>query len=140
LDAVIKDKSVIKELRESWGTVISTKNTIKANHVWAFAGGGYTSKTFRDLSYNLTLLFAFSVVENALLQLRDEGMFSSKFSQLSALMKNSKYKIPWVDYLLIDEARNKRNAIAHKREWIGLELCLSYLDAIEAELVGWGVL
>jgi hypothetical protein len=137
---VINDKLIKKELRESWNTVLSTKEMVKANIVFAFAGGGYTSKQFRNLSYNLTLLFAFTVVENALLQMRDEGKFKSKSSQLGALMDNSKNKIPWTDYQKIDEARNKRNEIAHQQKWIDLELCLSYLDAIEVELINWGIL
>ena len=137
---MIKDQDANQELRESWSTVISTKEMIRANIMWAFAGGGYTSKTFRDLSYNLTLLFAFSVVEDTLLQLRDEGMIKSKSSQLGALMESSKNQLPWANYSLIDEARNKRNGIAHRQEWIDLELCLSYIDAIGKELANWGVL
>ncbi len=137
---MIKDKYVKQELRESWNTVLSTKEMVKTNIVWAFAGGGYTSKQFRDLSYNLTLLFAFSVIENTLSQLRDEGVFNSNSSQLGTLMEKSKNKLPWIDYSLIDEARIKRNEIAHQQKWIDLELCLSYLDAMEVELINLGVL
>ena len=131
---VIKDKYAKRELRESWSTVLSTVQMVKANIVWAFAGGGYTSKSFRDLSYSLIFLFAFSVVEDTLLQLRDEGKFNSKSSRLGALMEKSKNEIPWVNYSLIDEARNKRNRIAHQQEWLGLELCLSY---IKVDPISW---
>ena len=137
---MIKDKHIKQELRDSWSTVLSTKEMVRANIVWAFAGGGYTSKKFRDLSYNLTLLFAFTVVENTLSQLRDEGTFNSESSQLGALMEKSKNKIPWINYSLIEEAKLKRNEIAHQQKWIDLKLCLSYLDAIEVELINWGVL
>ena len=137
---MIADKYVKQDLRESWSTVLSTKEMVKANIVWAFAGGGYTSKQFRDLSFNLTLLFGFSVVERALTQMRDEGKFNSASSQLSTLMEKSKNKIPWINYDLIDEARNIRNDIAHKQQWIEQSECFRYLDGIEMELINWGVL
>src|SRR3990167_3302645 len=134
---MIKDRSVKIELRESWNTVLESKKMIQANIVFAFAGGGYVSKTFKDLAYSMTLLFAFSVVEKALIQMRDEGSFSCGSSQLGELMKKSRGSINWIDFDGIDQARVNRNEVAHNHKWIDLHVCLEYLDKIELELVNW---
>ena len=95
---------------------------------------------FRNASHSLVLLFAMSVLEDVLRQLRDEGRFASKRNEMKRLMEASRSVLPWADFTLIDEAREKRNGVAHKREFLPAGDCARYIDGIEAELVRWQVL
>ncbi len=93
-------------------------------------GGGATHK-LRNISHNLTLLFAFSVLETVLKQLRDEGIFSEKYSGLKKLMHSSKKNgLTWVDFELVDEAREERNKIAHEQKTLERAECWKFIDAI----------
>jgi len=137
---MISDEHTLENIRKSWSTVRYTWEMVRTNIVFGFATGGIQSPAFKDFSYNLTVLFAFSVLEETLLQLRDEGRFLCKSGKLSALMEASqKANTPWVNYALVDEGRNKRNDIAHHRMWLPSSDCLKYVDAIEAELIRWNI-
>jgi hypothetical protein len=137
---MIKDKTIKQELRDSWHTVLSTKDMIARNNAGAITSRATQTDEFRNLTNNLLLLFGFSVVEKALLQFKDEGNIKSSSNQLGSLMKKSKNKICWVNYDLIREAKKKRDLIAHEQIWISRDICWKYLDAIEVELINWGVL
>lgn len=113
---------------------------VAANIVWSFAGGGYVSHDFRCVAYSLTLLFSFTVLEHVLQQLRDEGRFTCKSNLVGNLMIASKKSLPWKDFILVDEARGRRNDIAHRQQWVEIDDCKKYIDAIENELRGWNIL
>ena len=66
-------------------------------------------------------------------------MFASKDDKLKEMMKKSRHILPWQDYATVDEGREKRNGVAHRREILERASCWKYLDAIEAELVSWGI-
>ncbi|MDY6970370.1 MAG: hypothetical protein SVR08_17190 [Spirochaetota bacterium] len=87
----------------------------------------------------MTLLFAFSVLERTLKQLRDENVFTERLNRLKALMDSSQTNIPWQDFTLIDEAREERNKVAHDQKILERGECWRYIDGIEDELVAWKV-
>ncbi len=101
---------------------------------------GFASHELRNISHNLVLLFAFSVLENVLKQLRDEGAFTERRNVLGKLMDASCSVIPWSNYNLVNDARKERNRIAHQQQIIERGKCWDYVDAIEAELVTWEIL
>ena len=137
---MIHDANVLQKVRDEWKTVRATWDMVAANIVFSFAGGGYVSHDFRCVAYSLTLLFGFTVLEHVLQQLRDEGRFSCNSFFVGKLMSASQNSLPWIDYALVDEARRRRNDIAHRQQWIEIDDCKRYLDAIESELRGWNIL
>src|SRR5262245_17271475 len=86
------------------------------------------------------LIAAFSVLEEVLLQLRDERRFMCRDNRLKSLMHGSQPTLPWQDFTLVDQGREDRNKTAHERVWLPHAKSRTYLAAIEAELVAWGVL
>lgn len=136
---MIRDFDVLQNVREEWKTVRATWDMLAANIVFSFSGGGYVSHEFRCVAYSLTLLFGFTVLEHVLQQLQSEGQFSCKSISVSKLMIASQNSLPWVDYSLVDEARKRRNDIAHRQQWIEIDDCKKYLDAIENELRAWNI-
>jgi hypothetical protein len=92
---MIKDSAIKKEIQYDWDGVrkFQTKIQVHLNASIGVIGGGATN-TLRNISHNLTLLFAFSVLETVLKQLRDEGVFSEKPNSLKKLMYSSKNVLP----------------------------------------------
>ena len=137
---MIRDATALGEVRAEWQYVTGARDLIARNLAAAHPGisGMGQSHEFRNLSYNLCLLFAYSVLERVLRELRDEGIFSSS-KELGALMANSKTVLPWQDYSKADEGRERRNDVAHRRHILERADCWKYIDAIEDELVAWGV-
>jgi hypothetical protein len=85
------------------------------------------------------LLFAFSVLETTLKQHRDDKVFEEKRNGLKSLMHSSKSKLSWLDFDLIDKARDERNKVAHDQKILERGECWMYIDGIESELVSWNV-
>ena len=137
---MIQDSIILQDVQNEWRTVRKTWDMVAANIISSFAGGGYVSHTFRCVAYSLTLLFAFTVLEHVLQQLCKEGHFICNSRFVGPLMSASQNDLVWVDYTLIDEARRKRNDIAHHQQWIEIDDCKRYLDAIENELNNWNIL
>ena len=94
---MIQDEATLTELRSEWATVVVARNMVARNLAASSFGIGSIgpSHIFRNFAYSLCLLFAFSVLEHVLLQLRDEGAFSSKTTQLGDLMHASKDALTW---------------------------------------------
>jgi len=80
------------------------------------------------------------VLEDALKELHLEGKFSSGSANLGSLMKSSRAHLPWSNFNDVDSARERRNEIAHDQKLVSPTECKSFLNAIEDELVAWGVL
>lgn len=85
------------------------------------------------------LLFALATLEDALNQFRREGAFFSR-RELKHLMEASQTALPWQDFAKIDEARERRNSVAHRRAFLASHECKPCLDAIETELLAWGAI
>lgn len=139
---MIQDPTMFQNLRQEWHAVRDTQSMVQRHLNAAASSGGLgvaVNLTLRDVCHSLVILFAFSVLEEVLTQLRDEGNFTSG-SQLGALMHASKSVIPWVDFNLVDKARQERNKVAHDQKILPRGDCWKYIDAIEAELLEWGIL
>ena len=137
---MIKNVTLKKKIQKDWDGVRKFQSMIQA-HLNASGGiiGGGATHQLRNISHNLMLLFAFSVLETALKQLRDEGAFAGNSNSLKRLMYSSKNNLTWIDFKLIDEARDKRNKVAHQQKTLSRADCWKYIDAIEKELVSWNI-
>ena len=80
------------------------------------------------------------MLERVLIQLRDEGLFECKSSRAEDLMKSSRDSLNWTNYDAVNKARKDRNKMAHHRKIIDQELVLAHINAIQAELLAWGIL
>lgn len=114
---MIQDNLIRQDIEEEWKGVRSFQSRIQA-HLNMSNGIGSVGAThqLRNISHNLTLLFAFSVLETTLKQLMDENVFNESRNGLKALMDSSKANVPWQDFSLIDAAREERNKVAHDQE------------------------
>jgi len=137
---MIKDPTELKNIRTAWETVRIFEAMVKTNLNAAFALGGVQTNEFRDLCNNLVLIFAFSVLEDTLRQLRREGLFIPAQRGFKWLMQDSQVVLSWVDFKTVDKGRERRNQIAHERKFLPRDECWKYIDAIENELVAWKIL
>jgi hypothetical protein len=138
---MIQDKAKQADYQKEWNGVRAFQNRIQANlNASGMMFGTGATHAIRDISHNLVLLFAFSVFESVLKQLKAEKYFVSKNNSLGNLMHKSKKYLPWQNFPLIDEAKEKRNDIAHRQTLLPRGDCWKYIDAIENELVQWGVI
>jgi hypothetical protein len=137
---MIKDSTKKQEIEDDWKGVRSFQSRIQT-HLNISGGIGSIGAThqLRNISHNLVLLFAFSVLETTLKQLRDENVFKEKNNGLRGLMYSSKSSVPWQDFGLIDNARENRNEVAHDQVILERDECWEYIDGIENELVSWKV-
>jgi hypothetical protein len=55
------------------------------------------------------------------------------------VVNTSQDALKWVNYPLIKEIVNHRNDLAHRAVFVPRGDCWRYIDAIEAELVAWGI-
>ena len=137
---MISDQQRLAEIREAWSTVRILQARIQTTLNAGLFSLVPAATGFREVPDSLLLLFAFSVFEDALLQLRDEGVFRARGNRVSDLMDGSQAALPWQDYAAVNAARERRNDVAHRRAFLRdseIEACLM---AIERELVAWRVL
>jgi hypothetical protein len=137
---MITDPTALQDARDAWEFVRSSRNVIVGNCNVATLAVGFNQVGIRDLCFNLLLASAFSVLEDVLRQLRDEGKFSGNDNRLGPLMSNSLSTLTWVDWALVDAGRNDRNHSVHARTYLANGKSRDYIAAIERELVAWGVL
>ena len=138
---MIQDKVKQADYQKEWNSVRKFQNRIQANlNASGMMFGTGATHAIRDISHNLVLLFAFSVFEDVLKQLKAEKHFTSDNNNLGNLMHGSQNDLPWQNFLLVDEAREKRNEIAHDQTILPRDDCWKYINAIENELVQWGVI
>jgi hypothetical protein len=138
---MIADAAMLQEVQDGWEFVRESRNIIVGNcNVAAIGALSFNQAAMRNIGFNLLIASGFSVLEQALRQLRDEGSFSGKDNRLGLLMANSRTGLPWVDFPLVDAGRNDRNQSIHARTYMPHEKCRDYLVAIEKELHAWGIL
>ena len=91
---MIMDPTILKQIKEEWDGVRLFQSKIQRhlNVAGGIIGGGSTHD-LRNISHNLTLLFAFSVLERTLKQLKSEGVFSAKSNGLENLMLGVKIQV-----------------------------------------------
>ena len=137
---MITDPALLQETRDGWEFVRHSRNVAVGNCNAATLVLGFNQSGMRDLCFNLLLASAFSVLEQTLRALRDQGEFASRRDQLGVLLNSSRTALPWVNWVLIDAGRNDRNQSVHARTYLPHGTCRDYIAAIEEELVAWRVL
>jgi hypothetical protein len=137
---MISDRTELERSQDAWEFVRESRNLIVGNCNVATFVVGFNQAGVRDICFNLLLASAFSVLEQVLRQLRDEGQFACTRNELGALMADSRASLPWVDYALIDTARKERNHSIHARNYLSHGQCRDYIASMELELVALGVL
>lgn len=137
---MIQNTIVLEDVRQEWGGVEALQSKLKRS---AFASGigGRFPFALADAAHNLPFIHACAILNNVLEQLRDEGRFPCGERTLGALVNASKDEISWLDYALIkDKIVKDRNDIAHHGKLLGRGKCWEHIDAVKAELSGWGIL
>lgn len=135
---MINDDAITQEIQDEWDGVRSFQSRIQASlNMSGGMGSTGAPHHLRNISHNLTLLFAFSVLENALTKLCSQDPSIRTPIGLKALMRSSKKVVEWKNFSLIDTARKERDKVAHKREILDRTDCWKYIDGIESELLAW---
>jgi hypothetical protein len=137
---MITDSKKLQHIRDSWNTVRILEARIKRTLNAGLFSLVPMMTNFKEVPESLLLLFAISVLEDTLEQLRDQGLFACEGRGLERLMKASTDKLSWKHFEEIQEIKNRRNLVAHHREFLRNGQCAQYLTAIEQELLAWGVL
>ncbi|MCH5374334.1 MAG: hypothetical protein JJ992_10170 [Planctomycetes bacterium] len=136
---MIQDPIALAEIQQQWDGARQLRERIKANAVFGFTGAHIPVLNLSSLAYNLPFLHACAVLNDALLQLRDEGVYACRSIFLGALHNASKSAIPWNDWPLVGELIDRRNELAHKAVVISRKDCFRYIEAIENELRAWKI-
>jgi hypothetical protein len=136
---MLRDTATLTSLRQQWHGVRNWQMTVQAHLNAGDMVFGHVSFKLRDITHNLILLFAFSAFEDVLKALRDQGVFSSKTSGLGDMMHSSRTALPWQSFDLVNNAREIRNRIAHDQQVIKRGDIWCYIDALENELLAWGI-
>lgn len=132
---MISDQVVLEEIKQGWqGAEVLRKKTTAS-----LFGGDFTI-FIADQAHNLPFIHACSVLNDVLLQLKEEGHFSCRKFFLGALLNASKDKLTWQNFTLLKECVEKRNEVAHKGQIIPRGDCWKYMDAIREQLIVWGIL
>lgn len=131
------DQAEVARLTAMWRTVRIMEAEIRTN-----TNSGQLTLIpmltgFARVPESLLLLFAVSVLEDALVALRRAGAFECRTSRLAALMAASRDALPWRDYLAVENAKLRRDGVAHRHELLKLGECAKYLDHIASELLAW---
>ena len=136
---MISNSVALEELRNSWNGVRELRKSIQASLLGSFAQGASFVIFIADAAHNLPLVHVYSVLNEVLLQLREEKHFECKNFFLGHLLTNSKNCLPWRDFDLVKEGADRRNDIAHRGKILPRGDCWKYIDAIEKELIGWEI-
>ena len=137
---MIKDGVTLREIQMQWAGVLALRDKIQ-RHLFASSGiGGVYPAFAADCAHNLPFLHACSVLNEALLQVRDEGVFACKSFFLGSLVKAAERHLKWVDYRAVVEVADKRNQLAHEGALLPRGDCWRYLSVVESELRGWSIL
>ncbi len=91
---MISDPIALRELRDSWVGVRQLRDKVQACLLGSFAQGASFAIHIADITHNLPFIQAFSVLNDVLLQLRDEGHFECSSIFLGALIESIKKKDP----------------------------------------------
>ena len=137
---MIKDAVALREIQMQWAGVLALRDKIQ-RHVFASSGiGGVYPKFAADCAHNLSFLYACSVLNAALLQARNEGVFACKSFFLGTLVRAAEHHLKWVDYRALVEMVDKRNQLAYDGALLPRGDCWRYLSVVESELRGWSIL
>ena len=100
------------------------------------AGGEMINETPLEVFANLPFVLAYAALDDALVALDTKGLWA--IGMLGKKMKASKLHLPWVNYKLVNEGREKRNDLAHGSKLLSRADCLRYIEAVGVELKAFG--
>lgn len=137
---MIADNTILENLRAEWHTVEKIQQNIDYDYRWIQQFGTQLHPDYGDLAASLCLVFALSILEHALIQMRDEGLFVCPSNQLSRLMAaSSNAGIPWIDFSFMNKIREQRNYIAHKNVRLPESESRKLVEAVGSQLAAWGI-
>jgi hypothetical protein len=137
---MIADQAALDEIRQSWRGVEALRDKLQRALLGSFAQGASFVVFVADAAHNLPLVHAYAVLNDVLEQLSKEGHFRCNSIFLGALLAESKEKLPWKDFPLINEGMLRRNGVAHRGEVLPRADCWKYTDVIRDQLVVWRIL
>jgi hypothetical protein len=85
----------------------------------------------------LPLVLAYGVLDDVLIQFISDDVFVCSGKFLGHRLAASKAALDWQDYLIVEEGKNARNALAHEAKLVSKSDCLRYIASIEVELGNW---
>jgi hypothetical protein len=139
---MIADPVELEKHCNAWRSVRDSQMQFKAKLGFTGVGpGGNFGRGIFEACHDLTLVFAYAVLQDVLEQLKHEKRFSTRKTKpgLGELMQTSRSTLPWQDFALVDKGRNRRNDFAHHRMSVPVDECMEYIDAVERELHAWGI-
>ena len=138
-DFMITDPKILASIRSQWRVV---KRFCESSHVqYMSPSGAYINETPPERFFNLPLILAFSVLDQVLKELIQQGSVPRpNGGLLGAKMKSARSAIAWQNYNYVECGKDERNAVAHDGKLLDREACLAFVNAIEIELYAWQVL
>jgi hypothetical protein len=136
---MIADLNSLAERRIEWAAV----QKLCANAVTGHALPGlYFTAVAPEGFHNLPLVLAYSVLDQVLSNLMDQGTFlcSRPRPPLGAKLTASLRALPWCNYYLVNAGKEARNSLAHNAVLVPRSQCLTYISAIETEFKAWHIL
>ena len=134
--------TAVAKLRSEWTGVIKMRDRMSTLVTVTFASGAITGPALRNVVYNLPLLLAFDVLNQALAEARNENLFACSGNRpgLTKLMHCGKDSLPWIDWGALRKGVQYRNAVAHDGELFDAKQCLQYIASVEAQLLAWEII
>ncbi len=137
---MIKNAAILGEIQMQWAGVLALRDKIQRHLFAGAAVGGTYSHFAADCAHNLPFLHACSVLNEALLQMRNENVFECKSYFLGALVKAAEHQLTWVDFQAVVKMVDERNQLAHEGTLLPRGDCWRYLSVVESELRGWSII
>ena len=138
---MIKDSGILEGIKKDWLGVELLRDKLKRS---AYASRGVVGGTFpfilANAAHNLPFIHAYSVLNEVLIVLANEGQFECNSIFLAKLLDSSKNNLPWKDHATIVTGVGRRNDVAHRADLLERGECWKYVDAIKSELDSWGII
>lgn len=130
-----------QRIQDDWSALRKIQGRLKGRSYMSPAAGAQIQESGApDEAYNLPFVLAYAVLNQVLTLLGKEGHYPMRNRKLGEQMKDSKKHLPWQDWALAWDGKEKRDGLAHRAEVATKRKCALYVDAIEAELRAWKVL
>lgn len=141
---MISNTEALNAIREAWKAVRKVQSQA---HYAMLPPGGVHQFCAPDYYFNLPFLLAYSVLEEVLTELTNQGTLTypdnlkpNQFMKLGRMIESAK-TLNWNDFKTVGEdGLEARNDLAHRAILLSKQDCHKYIEAIELELKTWGVL
>lgn len=136
---MISNPLVLADVQAKWSAIRAlTSNGITGAQI----PGVYITFPQKDPRFsNLPFLLAYAALEQVLEQLAYEGAIAAPVGRptLYNRLASTQHELTWVSFDTVDEGRLRRNDLAHDATLLNEHECQRFIDAIEKELLAWGV-